>query len=321
MPELPEVETIRRDLEKEILGARILDVWTDTPKMIQPSVEVVRKAAIGSKIKAMKRRAKLLIFKLSYSSCHSEPVRPGRIEAKNLSQSQGILRRSASQDDDYLYFLIHLKLSGRLLLRKATDPADDWQRIVLKLKMPDGEEKELRFSDLRKFGYLKLVDEEKFQEIYQEYGPEPLDDLTLERFREILSKSRIAIKKLLMDQKRISGIGNIYANEALWMAEISPQQPANSLTAEQSGRLFEAVEKVLAGSLEYRGTTAEDDFYLDAYGRQGRFQSQLLVYRKAGQPCPRCGTPIERIEVGGRGTFFCPTCQCDFIQTFKHPNI
>ena len=305
MPELPEVETIRSDLEKEILGARILALWTDTPKMVQPSVEIVREMAIGSKIEAVKRRAKLLIFELS--GAKREEERPVLSERTGLSSVR--------------YLLIHLKLSGRLLVRRPGDPKDDWQRIVLKLKTPDGEEKELRFCDLRKFGYLKLVDEEGFQKIYQEYGPEPLDDLTLERFREVLSKSRIAIKKLLMDQKRISGIGNIYANEALWIAEIDPRQPANSLTAEQSRRLFEAIERVLAASLKYRGTTAEDDFYLDAYGEEGRYQSQLLVYRKAGQPCPRCGTPIERIELGGRGTFFCPTCQYSSIQPSKHANI
>ena len=306
MPELPEVETIRSDLEKEILGAKILDIWTDTPKMLQPSVEAVRGTVVGSKIGAIKRRAKLLIFSM----------RPGESERSEGSPNQvpnprnhSVRGRQVRNDGDGVYLLIHLKLSGRLLLREATDPPDDWQHIVLTLEMPDGEKKELRFCDLRKFGYLKLVDWERFQEIYSEYGPEPLDDLTLGKFQAILSKSKIAIKKLLMDQKRISGIGNIYANEALWLAKVHPERAANGLSLEESKNLFAAIENVLGEGLRYRGTTAKDDFYLDAHGKKGNYQSQLRIYREAGKPCPRCGTLIKRIKVGGRGTFFCPTCQ------------
>lgn len=290
MPELPEVETIRKDLEKEILGAKIVSLEVLSPKVVRPSAKVVKEACEGKTITGFKRRGKLLILGISSGN----------------------------------YLLIHLKLTGRLLVRKSTDPFDKWTRVVFKLKeqgtpnnkctgQAGNKEQglELRFTDLRMFGYIKLADEKELKKTLSDYGPEPLDDLSLEKFREILSGSKVAIKKLLMDQKKISGIGNIYANEALWMSKIHPEASAISLTAEQSESLFGSIEKVLKEALKNRGTTATDDFYRDAYGKEGKYQSRLLVYQKEGQICPRCKTPIKRIELGGRGTFFCPKCQLE----------
>ena len=274
MPELPEVETIRSDLEKASIGAKVLSLETDTPKMLLPSPLQLKKAVKGRKIKGFRRRAKLLIIELEKSN----------------------------------YLLIHLKLTGRLLIRKPSDPPDDWVRVTFKLEK-GGKKLELRFSDLRKFGYIKLANGKQLQKVLEDYGPEPLDDLTLEKFKKILVGKKIGIKKLLMDQKRISGIGNIYANEALFIAGIHPEISAGQLSDDQLTKLLEAVEKVLEGGIRYRGTTATDDFYRDAYGKEGHYQNKLLIYQRTGRLCVKCKTPIKRINISGRGTFFCPKCQ------------
>lgn len=269
MPELPEVETIRRGLNKELQGKKILELWWDAPKMLQPSAEQVKKAVVGQTFEQVERRAKLLIF--------------------HLSNGQRLL--------------IHLKLSGRLLFRDGKDPADDY--VHVKFVLSGG--KELRFAEARKFGYVKLVDEAALQEILGEYGPEPFDDLTLEKFREVIGKRKIAIKKLLMDQKVISGVGNIYANDALWLAQIHPGRLASSLTAAETQRLFAAIESVLKEGLATGG--ASDQWYRNAYGGEGHYQEHFKVYGRVGEPCPKCGGVIEREVLGGRGTFFCPKCQ------------
>ena len=299
MPELPEVETIRRSLDNELAGLVVEDLWWDEAKMLQPSPEAVREAVVGASFAAVRRRAKLLIFELS-GARHSEPRVFG---AKNLLCQDEILRCYHPQDDYCVYLLIHLRLSGRLLFRSQANPADDY--VHVKFILSEG--KELRFSNARKFGYVKLVTANEVEKVIASYGPEPLDDLTLEKFREVVSKRKIAIKKLLLDQKAVSGIGNIYANDALWLAGVNPQQTANSLSASQLDSLFKAIEDVLREGLKTGG--ASDQWYRNAYGEKGSYQEHFKVYGRAGQPCLRCGTPIERIEVGGRGTFFCPKCQ------------
>lgn len=278
MPELPEVETIRKDLEGAIVGATITDIWTDTPKMLSPSFERVKSESVGKKIVDVKRRAKVLIFDL---------------EGKYS-------------------LLIHLKLSGRLLLRKQGYPADDYARVIIFLKTSSPTlqaSSELRFADLRKFGYVKLVNDEELNKVREGLGPEPLDDLTLEYFQKTLAKSGKPVKIILMDQAKFSGIGNIYANEALFAAGVLPTRVAKSLNSSESEKLFHAVNKVIKEGLDNRGTTAKDDFYLDAFGRAGNNESNLKVYQKNGASCPGCRGKIQRINLGGRGTFFCPACQ------------
>lgn len=271
MPELPEVETIRRDLEKVLVGKKILGVETDAEKLFSPSFKAVSAGVRGQKITAVGRRAKLLYLSLG----------------------------------NHLYLLIHLKMTGRLLLRKKGDPADEFQHVVFVLS--GGEE--LRFADMRLFGYLKLVDSLEMSEIIRGYGPEPLTDMGLEDFKGVVEGGRKPIKLLLLDQKLISGIGNIYANEALFVAGIDPRRKANSLSEKEIARLFSAVEKVLSEGLHYRGTTASDDKYVDAYGQKGQYQNHLRVYGHEGVPCPKCHGKIQRVTLGGRGTFFCPACQ------------
>lgn len=270
MPELPEVETIRRDLSRLIVGRKILEITTDTPKQVQPSLKAVKKAVVGAKIKAVKRRAKLIQIFLDR----------GEI------------------------LMVHLKLTGRLLYRKAKEPKDDYQHVTISLT----EGKELRFADLRKFGWVRLIKSEKeLEKALAEFGPEPLDGLDLKTFRKILSSSARPVKLVLMDQKKIAGVGNIYANDALFLARIDPRRPARKVTEKEAGNLFEAIEKVLRAGIRYRG--ASDQHYLDALGHKGSYQDHFLVYGRVGKKCFGCQGEVKRIKVGGRGTFYCPACQ------------
>jgi len=269
MPELPEVETIRRQLEKEIVGYAVAEVWFDRPKMLRPSAEGFIKGVKGRKVRGVERRAKLLIFELDGS-----------------------------------YFVCHLRLSGRLLVRRKDDRPDDFVHIILKF---DGN-KELRFAEARQFGYMEYVPNgEALDKILKKYGPEPLGDLDEEKFYSILQKSKKPLKLLLLDQEKIAGVGNIYANDALFLAKIHPQTPAGSLTVRQSDSLLKAVEQVFKEGLKYGG--ASDQWYRQVHGEKGSYQEHFKVYGRVGEECEVCGTKIKRIEVGGRGTFFCPQCQ------------
>jgi len=270
MPELPEVETIKRDLEKLIVGHKVLGIETNSPKQVQPSLGAVKKAIVGTTIKKVQRRAKIL----------------------QLFFSNGAI------------IIIHLKLTGRLLVRNQGAKQDDWQHVVMSLSGG----KELRFADARKFGWFRLLkDEKELQKILKEFGPEPFDDLTLSVFKKILSSTSQPVKIILMDQKRISGVGNIYANEALFLARIDPRRLANKMTDKEAEKLYHSLEEVLKDGLCYRG--ASDQYYLDALGQKGAYQEHFLVYGRQGQKCPNCSGLVKRIAVGGRGTFYCPACQ------------
>jgi len=278
MPELPEVETIRRDLSRLIVGKKILDISTDSPKQVQPSLAVVKKAIVGTTIKKIERRAKLLQIFLSN----------GQILA------------------------VHLKLTGRLLVRKKGAPKDDWQHVIIKLKTQNSKlktgELELRFCDLRKFGWIRLVNNDQLSVISNELGIEPLtSEFTLEKFIQIIQSSARPVKLVLMDQKKIAGVGNIYANDALFLAKIRPDKPAKKLSDLEIKKLREAIIKVLKAGIKYRG--ASDQYYLDALGRKGSYQDHFLTYGREGKKCFDCKGEIRKIKVGGRGTFFCPACQ------------
>ncbi|MEA2020614.1 MAG: bifunctional DNA-formamidopyrimidine glycosylase/DNA-(apurinic or apyrimidinic site) lyase [Patescibacteria group bacterium] len=269
MPELPEVETIRRELDRELPGLEVREIICKDERLLKPDPEEVRDVVVGEKFEKVGRRAKLLIFRLSGS--------------KNL--------------------LCHLRMSGRLLFRDESDPEDKYVSVIFKL--PKG--KELRFASARKFGYIKLANNQTVEEILNDYGPEPFKDLTLKKFKKIVSNSGAAVKNLLMDQKKIAGVGNIYANDALFLAKINPEKKAKQLTDSQIENLYKSLEQVLKEGMETGG--ASDQWYRDAYGRKGKYQRYFKVYGRAGETCSRCGGKIKRIKVGGRSTFFCPHCQ------------
>ena len=270
MPELPEVETIRRDLEKEIVGHKIVDLWYDVPKMLQPSPQTVE-TIIGRHFVSAGRIGKLLLLGI---------------------ENDGTVG-------------IHLKLSGRLFIRKQTDPEDRFTHVTFKFE--DG--RELRFTEVRKFGYVKLIENTgDLEKITSEFGPDPwTKDYTLDVLKNVLVKSSRPTKVLIMDQKKIAGVGNIYADEALWYAKIHPETSGNKVAAKQVEELYTGIIKALEQGIEDRGTSIDD--YLDIYGKPGNHAKNLNVFRNEGNPCPRCGTEIKKIRVGGRGTHYCPQCQ------------
>ncbi len=273
MPELPEVETIRRQLDSDLKGFTILKVTTDWAKSFRPSFETVAKTITGKKIIGVDRQAKLLIFQLTGG----------------------------------FKILFHLKLTGRLFVRPMGFTSDDYTRSTFFLKK-GRMEKELRFTDARKFGFVRLIeDETEMAKLLEEYGPEPFKDLTLEKFTALVKKSPQPVKTVLLDQKKISGVGNIYANDALWQAKINPKKPAKTLTTGNIHTLYLAILSVLKKGLKYGG--ASDQWYRQAHGEEGKYQEHFLTYGRTGLPCSRCQTLIKRSVIGGRGTFYCPRCQ------------
>jgi len=193
------------------------------------------------------------------------------------------------------FLVIHLGMTGRLLFSP-----DDWVKVIFYLS----KNKVLYFSDARLFGKVRL---------YPHYpnlrlGPEPLSpEFTAESFYQLLQKRKAAIKLVLLDQKFLAGIGNIYAQEALFRAGIHPKRPAKNLSKEEVRKLHKAIKEVLSEALGYRGTS--DSWYVDARGKKGAFQFRLRVYGREGEPCLKCKTKIRRMVMGNRGTYYCPKCQ------------
>jgi len=275
MPELPEVETIRRDLLPHVVGRTVAGfrLSPGASRVIRDvDPEVFARRLIGRRIDDLTRRGKYLLFRLEGAQT---PV----------------------------YLAVHLRMTGSLLYRPPqADPADAYVRAVIALD--DGSE--LRYADLRKLGQMWVV--ESPEEAVGALGPEPLDAaFTAAKLRETLSQRRAPIKSVLLDQRAIAGLGNIYTDEALFAARIHPQRLANTLTEADVNRLHRAIRRVLNDALGNRGSSFRD--YVDAAGREGTHQLRVKVFRRTGQPCYVCGTEIARIKVGGRSTHFCPHCQ------------
>lgn len=274
MPELPEVETIVRQLNREIKGKTITDFICNTPKMLAThKLADFQKQIRNKKILNVKRRGKIILLELSGN----------------------------------LILAAHLRLTGQLFIRKATDPSDRFNRAIFKL----GKNLELRFNDLRKFGQIWLLPKDELAQDLnriQKLGPEPLDrDFTFEKFKKIIQDKKTKIKTLLMDQTKISGIGNIYSDEALFYAGIHPLTQTRKIPLLKLKKLYQGIKKVLQDAIQAHGTS--DQWYREAHGQKGEYQNKLKVYHRTGQPCVRCGTKIARVKIGGRSAHFCPKCQ------------
>ena len=272
MPELPEVETVRRTLETALAGRRIAEVtritWERT--IAEPAPELFRELLRDRLVTGVERRAKYLVIKLD------------RDEA----------------------LVVHLRMTGQLMLQAPADEPDNHTHIVLRLD--DGDQ--LFFRDTRKFGRIWLLDAAGLEVLHARLGPEPLDEaLTTEEFRTLLRRRKGRLKPLLLDQKLIAGLGNIYVDEALWRAQLHPLRTVPSLSDDDVDHLYDAIRTVLSEAIARRGTSISD--YRDALGEPGDNQNFLHVYDRAGQPCSRCGNPIERTVVAQRGTYLCPVCQ------------
>ncbi|MFH1338696.1 MAG: bifunctional DNA-formamidopyrimidine glycosylase/DNA-(apurinic or apyrimidinic site) lyase [Candidatus Omnitrophota bacterium] len=265
MPELPEVETIKRELEKAVLDKKITEVVINNPKVIkEPKKEVFLKGVRNATIKKVLRKGKLLILELS--------------SGKSLT--------------------IHLKMTGQLIY-----PGDARQsRVSFKLS----DNKWLDFNDRRLLGELRLVNDWTSLGFVKELGPEPFD-LNVDKFKRMLADKNTQIKPLLMDQTFIAGVGNLYAAEALFRAGIHPQRRASALAAGEKEALFKEINAVLKEAIKYKGSSV--DQYVQLSGKAGDYVQHHKVYDRQGEPCFVCKTPIKRIALGGRGTYFCPKCQ------------
>ncbi len=269
MPELPEVETVVRALRPDIIGRAIIGVWNDWPRHIaRPSPAELAARLPGERVTALDRRGKYLVFALAGPET----------------------------------LIIHLKMSGHLAVVDADRPRH--RHVHTAFALDDG--RELRFRDMRKFGKVYLVREAA--EVLGGLGPEPLaDDFTPALLGERLAGSKRALKPLLLDQSRIAGIGNIYADEALFAAGLHPERRAHTLGRAELHRLHRAIRAVLALGIAREG--ASIDLYVKPDGQKGDMQNAVQVFRRTGYPCFRCGRPIERVVLGGRSTHFCPHCQ------------
>lgn len=288
MPELPEVETIRRDLEKKISTKKIKDIKILATKSVHNKTTEFLKALVGNNFSHIERRGKLLMFALDKAN-------------------------------KYGYMLVHLRMTGQLIYRHKkqmlvgghsqtamdTNVPNKFTRVVFTFY--DGGQ--LFFNDLRRFGYLKLVSkEEKEKIVTNNFGIEPLTpDYTLESFEKLFEKRKTNIKALLLNQKLISGIGNIYADEACFSATILPTRKVNSLSLLEIKKLYKSVEDILKIAIENRGTTFNN--YVDSDGRTGSHINFLKVYGRDGEKCKRCKIIILKIKHAGRGTHFCGNCQ------------
>jgi formamidopyrimidine-DNA glycosylase len=282
-----------------------VEVWSS--KTVSPRPTVFKSGLVGRQITKIARRGKLLILSLA-------PVTPS-------VQSKRPVSSVPRQALVYPYLLIHLKMTGQLIyVDRTTQVAGGHslkapavmgrlpnQHTRVSLTLAGGGH--LFFNDIRKFGYLKLATAEELAKLLKNnYGPEPLTKaFSLPVFAALLKNKTTQIKALLLDQKTIAGLGNIYVDESLYAARLRPQRPAGSFRPAEVKALWLAINKIIKRAVKYRGTTFSN--YVDSQGRPGNFSRFLKVYGRAGQLCPRCHKPLVKTKVAGRGTHYCPTCQ------------
>ncbi len=282
MPELPEVETTVLGLRKKVLSRTFVDVWTDFKKLVkEPSFKKFKKEIRGKEIKSVYRRGKNIILVLSSG----------------------------------YYLLVHQKMTGHLLYGRW-EKKDKW----VSLKKGPMEDKYnsyihliffldkgmLALSDLRKFAKVKLLKEEELEKELEDIGPDALE-ISFEEFKNIIKEKKGKIKQVLMDQKLIAGIGNIYSDEALFRAGINPFKKASSLKEKELISLYKNIIDVLKKGVKKGGESISD--YRNLEGEKGKFDDFRKVYRRKGEKCPQCGEEIKRKKIGSRSTHFCPKCQ------------
>jgi formamidopyrimidine-DNA glycosylase len=280
VPELPEVETVARDLRPLVVGATITGARTSWARTLRSHTpEAFAEAVAGRRIEGVGRRAKQIVVELSGDAA----------------------------------LTIHLKMTGQLFVVPAETPQDPHTRLVLELA--DG--REVRFRDIRKFGKIglygrdlesgELVAEVGGAAVFAALGPEPLDPaFSVREFRRRLRRRSGRLKPLLLDQSFVVGVGNIYADEALWASRLHPLRTVGTLRPADERHLYESIRTILTEAIERRGSSIDDYTAPDG---DGSMQERLQVYQRTGEPCPRCGRPLKRIVVGARSTHFCSWCQ------------
>jgi formamidopyrimidine-DNA glycosylase len=279
VPELPEVETLRRDLEKEVVGKRIKSVEVTGMRSVRrhPNKKHFIGKLDGPKITAVQRKGKYLLVRLDSSDV----------------------------------LVVHLGMSGQLLRSKGgpKDPAPKHTHVVITFTQGGL----LRFVDPRTFGEVFVTTPEELEEQVPELahlGFDPVDDvMSWTRFGELLSARKTKLKALLMDQRFVAGIGNIYSDEILWAAGLRYDRPSDKLTSQEVRRLYRAMVETLLDAIKHRGSSLADEQYRDLFGELGDYQTQHKVYDREGQSCRRCRSTITKVKVNGRSSFLCPQCQ------------
>ena len=270
---MPEVQTIVSDLNEHIRKWNINKVCIANGYKKIPDIEGFRKNTEGKTILAVERVGKNILIKLSSGN----------------------------------FIRIHLAMTGRILLRNLNTPEDRWTKVVFSLSK-ENVKKELKFTDPRMFGKTEVVDSPGVDLLRKKYGPEPVGKVIKpEEFLKLIKSKKTNLKNFLLDQKKISGLGNIYATEALFLAKINPQTHTSKLGLKEAKNLLAAAEKVLSEGIANRGSTLIDRSYVDIFGKEGSHQNHFKIYMK--KVCPRCSSKVSFIKLNGRGTYFCPNCQ------------
>jgi formamidopyrimidine-DNA glycosylase len=272
VPELPEVETVVRELRPHLAGRRVKAVGVSEKALRRPWSSEWEALLLGRRIDRLRRRGKWIILEL----------------------------------DGGLFLVLHLGMSGQLTVVPAGEPVADHTHVVVAL---DRGSRQLRFRDIRRFGSATLfADREALDRFFagSGLGPEPFD-LDPAYWRERLAATDRSLKAVLLDQRVVAGVGNIYADESLFEARLHPARTGRSLTRAEAERLRRAVVTVLERAIEHRGSSIRN--YVGGSGLKGRYQDEFRVYGRTDQPCPRCRTPIERARLAGRSTHYCPKCQ------------
>ncbi len=284
MPELPEVETIRRDLIKQVIGKKIIKVTIKKSRLVKNPNKYFIRTLVDNKIVKIDRVGKLIIFVLKNN----------------------------------LYLLTHLKMTGQLIYindknrtvggHSFTSDKMDYpnQYTYIMIGFADGSN--LYFNDIRTFGYMQIVDNKDLQLIKERFGIEPLTkDFTITNWVKLFKNRKTTLKALLLNQQLIAGIGNIYADEICFAAKVRPMRTVNKLTKQEVKILFKQTKKIIKQAIAKRGTTFNN--YVDTFGRRGNFVQYLQVYGRGKDKCKICKTNIKKIKLAGRGTHFCPNCQ------------
>ncbi len=283
MPELPEVETIRRQLNEVLVGKKIL------------KIEVLRKSSFGG-----------------------DPEKLTGCEISVIGRKAKVIEIFFKGIDQMV--IIHLKMTGQLVYLNGGKriagghPTADW---VSRLPSPHTrviftftDKSKLFFNDMRVFGWVRMVNQKKYENEIRNTAPDVTEkEFNVEYLASVLSKTGRAVKLVLMDQEKIGGVGNIYANDALFLAQIMPDKKSSSLSHEEIEKLLVAIKEVIEKGIKYGGASAADDKFVNAAGMGGKYQDHFLVYQRGGEKCNVCGGKIEKMRIGGRGTFYCPRCQ------------
>lgn len=291
MPELPEVETVVRGLRRMLVGRRIVGVRLGKTDFIDDP-EAIEGQAAGRQIQEVTRFGKFILL---------------RLERGNGGGAHGGQKLQAA------YLVVHLGMTGQLTPRRAEEPVA--RHTHVQFELDDG--RELRYTDIRRFGRMALVPAEALEKIVGGLGADPLD-VSEEGFCGLLGGRRAMVKALLLDQRVLRGVGNIYADESLWRAKVHPQRHAAGLGAKKLKRLWRAVQEVLRDAIRLGGSSVSN--YVNADGEPGFFQFRHRVYQRAGKGCYRCRAKIRRVIVAGRSSYYCPRCQRTGRRKTKNEN-